>query len=43
MTATKRRPWNKRVVVEAMGFTWRLPWRTVKADVESGFAILMEG
>jgi hypothetical protein len=31
------------VAVEAMGFSWRLPWKTVKKDVESGLAQLVNG
>jgi hypothetical protein len=31
------------VRIESMGFTWVLPWRTVKKDVESGFATFIEG
>jgi hypothetical protein len=30
------------VRVEAMDFTWVLPWRTVREDVRSGFATFLE-
>lgn len=33
---------EEKVRVEAMGFTWVLPWKTVQKDVESGFAILID-
>ena len=40
--APKERDPEEIVAVEAMGFSWRLPWKTVRTDVESGFAVLIE-
>jgi hypothetical protein len=30
------------VLIEAMDFMWKLPWKDVKDDVERGFAIFVE-
>lgn len=30
------------VSIESMGFSWKLPWKTVKEDVKTGWATLYE-